>query len=104
MSYGLVSEKGVQTMDCGEVMDISTTAELRAQLLTALESGQPVVLDAGRVERIDTAALQVLSAFFQDANSQQQTVQWKNPSQAISSSAELLGLSSLLEVSMNRGE
>ena len=89
-------------MDCGESMDISVTAELHTQLLKALESKQTVVLDAAQVERADTAALQMLSAFIQDANAQQQTVQWKSPSEALSVSAELLGLSSLLKLSTNQ--
>jgi ABC-type transporter Mla MlaB component len=66
-----------------------------------LESGQPVLLDASRVERVDTAALQVLSAFFQDAKSQQQSAEWQEPSEALLSSAQLLGLSSLLKMSTN---
>lgn len=91
-----------QVIELSEVMDISATAELRSQLLAALESKKSVILDASQVERADTAALQVLSAFVQDANSQQQTVQWKKPSEALSRSAALLGLSALLNLSTNQ--
>lgn len=48
-------------MDCGEVMDVATTAELRTQRLLDLEGKQPLALDASRVVHIDIAALQVLS-------------------------------------------
>lgn len=102
MSYEVAVEGVFRVIDCGEVIDIATTAELRTQLLAALESKQPVVLDAAQVERADTAALQMLSAFIQDANAQQQTVQWKAPSEALSVSAELLGLLSLLKLSTNQ--
>jgi len=103
MSYEVVTESGLQIMDCGGVMDITDAVELHARLLILLESKQPVLLDASRVERTDTAALQVLSAFIQDANSQQQEVKWKKPSEALTRSAELLGLSSLLKISTSQG-
>lgn len=100
MSYTAAEEEGTQIIECADVMDITTAAELRTQLIATLESKQPMVLDASRVERIDTAALQALSAFVQDANSQQQTVQWKDPSEVLSRSAELLGLAGLLNLSV----
>jgi len=102
MSYEVVAEGKLQVLDCGEVMDIAAVAELHTQLQMAREAKQPVVLDASRVERADTAALQMLIAFIQDANAQQQTVQWKAPSESLSVSAELLDLSSLLKLPINQ--
>ncbi|MDT8385397.1 MAG: STAS domain-containing protein [Gammaproteobacteria bacterium] len=83
---------------CGEVLDITSVADFRLQLLEALTTKQPVELDASGVERADTAALQLLSAFMQDAHSQQQTVHWKDPSPALRQSAALLGLSPFLQL------
>lgn len=88
--------KKFQEINCEESMDISMVANFRSQFIQALESGQPVVLDASQVERADTAALQLLSAFFHDANAQQQSVEWKSPSEILCRSADLLGLSQLL--------
>ncbi len=85
-------------IDCGEVMDISVVTKFRALLLEALDSRQSIVLDASQVERADTAALQVLSAFVQDAGTQHQDVQWKDPTQALHQSAALLGLSDILHL------
>ena len=99
MSYMATEEAGTQIIECADVIDISTTTELRTQLMISLESRQSVVLDASRVERIDTAALQVLSAFVQDAYSQKQSVLWKEPSKVLLRSAELLGLSQQLKLS-----
>lgn len=104
MSHQAAAKEDFKIIECGEVLDISVTAELRTQLLTVLESKKSVMLDASQVERADTAALQVLSAFVQDANSQQQTVQWKKPSEALFRSAELLGLSGLLKLTTNQAE
>ena len=77
-------------------MDISSVAGMKSQLLEALGSGLSVVLDAKQVERADTAALQALGAFFQDAAVKQQDIQWRDPSTVLSRSSALLGLSQLL--------
>ncbi len=73
-------------------LDISCAGQLRGQLQQALTSNQPVVLDAANVERVDTAALQVLTAFFKDAGAQKLEVQWKEPAQTLVNAAQLLGL------------
>jgi anti-anti-sigma regulatory factor len=73
-------------------LDIAGAGRLREQLLQALTGKQPVVLDAANVERVDTAALQVLTAFFKDAGAQNLDVQWKEPAQALKNAARLLGL------------
>ena len=79
-----------------EVLDISSVAEFRATLLDVLASRLPIVLDAAVVERVDTAALQVLTAFIQDARGQGLQVRWGSPSQALVHSAGLLGLVEVL--------
>ncbi len=88
----------VSRIVCDEMLDIAVAAELRAHLLEALTAKQPVTLDGGNVERADTAALQVLTAFFQDARSQDMDVQWSSASAALVRSAELLGIADLLEL------
>lgn len=85
-------------IDCGDVLDIASIAAFRDQCITALETKQDVVLKANDLERADTAALQVLAAFFQDANAQEQAVQWQAPSEALRESAALLGLTELLHL------
>jgi phospholipid transport system transporter-binding protein len=81
---------------CEEALDISTVSELRALLLPLLEQQQPVVLSAAQVTRVDTAALQVLSAFFQDARSRDLAVRWQEPSEAVQRAARLLDLTHTL--------
>lgn len=94
----------LQEIDCGEVVTIATMAEFHPLLVEALASKRAVVLNASRLERVDTAALQVLSAFVQDANSQQQSVQWREPSEPLCQAAQLLGLSVLLNLEGNPAE
>lgn len=97
------SENEAETVShivCDEMLDIAVAGELRAHLLEALEAKQPVTLDGGTVERADTAALQVLAAFFQDARSQDIDVQWSSVSAALSRAAELLGIADILALKM----
>jgi len=94
-------ESAEQHIDCGEVMDISTMAEFHRQLVAVLASKQAMALDASQVERADSSALQVLSAFIQDAHAQQQAVRWKAPSDALCRSAALLGLTGILNLEKN---
>ena len=79
-------------------LDISGAGGLRERLARALDTQQPVVLDAANVERVDTAALQVLTAFFKDAAAQQHDVQWKTASAALCNAAGLLGLQESLRI------
>ncbi len=83
-------------IECAEVLDISGVAEFHARCLEALGTKQSLRLNASQVDRADTAALQVLGAFIQDANTRQQVVQWEAPSEALCQSAALLGLSEIL--------
>ncbi len=90
--------ESVSPIVCDEMMDISIVGELRALLLEALDAKQAVTLDGAAVERADTAVLQVLVAFFQDARSQNITVQWSSASEALTRSAELLGITDILDL------
>ena len=98
MAEKVGGESGTHTINCSESMDISVVEAMQTQLIEALASGQNVVLDAHQVERADTAALQVLSAFFQDAKTQAQKIDWKEPSDALCRSATLLDLSKFLDL------
>lgn len=93
------SEKHI--IQCGEVMDIASAAELKQSLVKALQSSQSIVLVAGQVERADTAALQLLSAFVHDATFRGVTVEWRDPSAALCQSAQLLGLLDELQLKTN---
>jgi len=83
-------------IECAEVLDIAGVAEFYACCLEALETQQNIMLNASQVERVDTATLQVLGAFIQDANTRQQSVNWETPSEPLCQSAALLGLSEIL--------
>lgn len=93
-----VADSSVVRVRLDEILDISAVGELRDELLASLESGQAVELSAAAVERIDTAALQVLSAFCKDARDRAQQVTWHEPSPALIEAVGLLGLNELLDL------
>ena len=85
-------------IQCNESLDISMAASLHRTLKEALESGVAVTLRADKVERADTAALQVLVAFMRAARARGITVFWNEPSAAVRRSAQLLGLAHELDI------
>lgn len=90
------SSESMQNILLAEILDISSAAELKAGFLLCLENNIPVCVDAKNVERADTAALQVIAAFIQDAKNQGQSVHWHEPSDVLIQSAGLLGLRDFL--------
>lgn len=73
------------------ITTLSHLADLKTQLLQYV--GRRVELSGAKVERIDTATLQLLLAFI---NSPEITVGWVEPSPELRTTAHLLGLSSQL--------
>lgn len=75
---------------------IRDAAELRRGLLTRMSDAAAVIIDAQHVERIDTAAMQVLFAFVRDRRAQQHAVEWSGLNEVFIDAAQVLGLDSLL--------
>jgi anti-anti-sigma regulatory factor len=70
---------------------------LRSALLEALALPASA-LDAGAVERVDTAALQLLAAFRRDAAAKGHDTRWLGASEALHEAAGLLGLARMLDL------
>lgn len=72
------------------------TIAVKALLMPQLDTASPVTLDAGAIERIDTAALQVLTAFVRVRRQRAAAVEWRGLSRTVTSAAGLLGLAAQL--------
>lgn len=83
-------------IECGQALDITVVADFKALLQQAMSQGIPVVLDGSRIERIDCAALQLLSAFFIEARERGFQVTWQSPSQALQYAAKMTDLKDIL--------
>ncbi len=84
------------------VADISSVAELHRHLCEALTSAQPVEFRARRCERMDTAVLQTLYAYYRAARDRGQAVSWSGVSPAVVDAAQRLGLAQGLGLQGNQ--
>ncbi len=80
---------------------IKNIAELKDQLTVAHNAEAAVVVDAGNVDSIDTAALQLLVAFANSVRKQSRTIEWRQPSNAFRDMAELVDLSQCMGIDDN---
>ena len=79
-------------------LDISHVETLHQQLEEALVDGHRVTMDASNIEKIDTAALQIILAFVQQAEKQSLNFTWKFPSKIFIDYAKMLGLTEKLKL------
>lgn len=73
-------------------MGIAQVRELYQLLTPVIARGLPVVLDASKVERIDTAVLQLFAVFSRALQKKGVSLRLKKASDVFSRSTELLGL------------
>jgi len=99
------SKMKAKSVKCGSgpvVLDsnpsIQNVAELREQLVVVCKSASGVVIDAGKVETIDTAALQLLSAFVNSVRGQSRTIEWSELSDVFRDMADLADLGRCLGI------
>ena len=81
----------------GECM-ISEAGSLKQKLAALLDEPLPVTLDITALQRIDTAGLQVITAFVRERAGHGRLVEWQGAAPALASAAQLLGLTSLLRL------
>ncbi len=86
------TEAAKTVVNCEPTIDISSAQTLYDHLKNALSNNHDVEIDASEVTRVDTAILQVFTAFFQELKSREQRVTWTGVSDAFYTSAKLLGL------------
>jgi len=84
-------------IDLGASCTLQDVAVVRAACLAALASKDPPHIDGSRVERVDTAALQVLVGFTIDCMERSIHFTWTDRSAALERSIRLLGIGPLLE-------
>lgn len=77
---------------------IAEVANVKHKLEVALDSGCTVSIDACSVERVDTAALQLMVAFWSVAPAEGVEIVWDKPTDVFRASAADLGLARLLRL------
>jgi ABC-type transporter Mla MlaB component len=75
---------------------IAEAMALREDLLLQLSSGQSITLNAGPVQDIDAAGLQLLTAFARDIATAGRPVRWQSAPAVLTEGAARLGLCAVL--------
>jgi len=84
------------TLSLGSALDIVHVGDLKPRLTTALEKKPHVVLIADKVERTDTAGVQLIYSFMQYAKEKDVAVTWQKPSDNLLETVRKLGMSEAL--------
>ncbi len=80
------------TFTCEKNINIANASTLRQKLLEALEVSSSIELKADKVQKADTAGLQVFVALKKEISDSGVKLQWMDPSDALISAAKQLGL------------
>lgn len=91
------TNKKETTFEIQSVQDISSVAELHRELKKLLKY-EKVILDGGNIERIDTASLQLIFAWIEEAKNNNIEVTWQTPSEALINSVNLVGMKDVLHL------
>ncbi len=92
----IVEHAGETRLIFQPVLDIVGARNLYTKLSTVLAQTKSVELDGSRIERVDTAALQLLAAFCRAARDAGFALTWCGSSPALSDAAALLDLNEVL--------
>jgi len=77
---------------------VSDAAALKEHLGALLAEPRPVTLDISALQRIDTAGLQVVTAFVRERTGNGLAVEWRGTAPVLTTAAQLLGLTSILNL------
>ncbi len=86
------------TIELGEHQSIRNVVELHHELMEVALLPEEVAIDAGRVAKIDTAAMQALLSFCQERRRHDHAVRWVAVSDRFRTVASGLGLAEALGV------
>jgi ABC-type transporter Mla MlaB component len=75
---------------------VKDAAELQQTLCVHLDDAEPVTVDVGSVERVDTSTMQVLCAFVRDRSAHERKVEWLGDASVVREAARLLGVEPML--------
>jgi ABC-type transporter Mla MlaB component len=77
---------------------VADAGSLKERLTDLLNEPRAVTLDVTALQRIDTAGLQVITAFIRERAGLGLQVEWHGTAPVLATAAQLLGLTSLLEL------
>ncbi len=84
------------TVSLGSALNIMNVSGLKTRLAAALSKNLQIVLISDKIEKADTAGLQLIYSFIVKAKEQGNSVSWQKPSDALFQACETLGMSEAL--------
>jgi phospholipid transport system transporter-binding protein len=96
-----MSDNEITVIDCGEALEIVNVGDMYERVLTRLAEGHTIQFNVAKIERIDTAAMQLIYAFSKQAGKHGHVLLWEGASEAFVRSANILGLAALMNVTVN---
>ena len=84
------------SFSCGEDIDIVNVGSLYQRLQKSLQKSSTIEIKADKVKKADTAGLQLFATLAQEVASKGGKLIWKNPSEALLSTTQQLGLTAIL--------
>jgi anti-anti-sigma factor len=95
---GQKKEKAVAELDLGKVLTISQVADWREKLVGVFDLREPIVINGGDIEKIDSAGLQLLVALMKEADATGAKIEWRAASELLKQNASQLGLDGVLHL------
>ncbi|MDB6100724.1 MAG: anti-anti-sigma factor [Gammaproteobacteria bacterium] len=91
-------EPASNTLALAAECTVSDAVSLKEHLAGLLDEPQAVTLDITALQRIDTAGIQVITAFVRERAGHGRPVEWQGTAPVLATAARLLGLTSLLKL------
>jgi ABC-type transporter Mla MlaB component len=91
-------EPASSTLALAAECTVSDAGSLKERLAGLLGEPQAVTLDITALQRIDTAGLQVITAFVRERAGHGRPVEWRGTAPVLITAAHLLGLTSVLKL------
>lgn len=87
------------TIELPQELSIMTIEAHSAALLAQLaQSEGDIAFDAAALQRVDTAGVQLLCVIVGEAQAQHRAISWQSSSEALNTTAQLLGLTQTLSI------
>ena len=86
------------TVSLGKALDIAHGANMKERLVAALKKKSRIVLVADKIEKVDTAGLQLLYAFKLEVETLNKQLAWQKPSIAFKNACQSLGMTEALDL------
>ena len=92
------SRPAATTLELAGEYTVAEASSLKKRLAGFLDQPLPVTLDVNSLQRIDTAGLQLITAFVRERAARGRSVEWHGSAPALTTAAQLLGLAAFLNL------